>query len=327
MIHTIYWRSEDEAQTQVAPEALPASLSDQTGVLWLDLAEEPEETCRPILRDIFNFHPLAIDDALAESHLPKIDDWGEYVYLVLHGIVFDVDSRQIDTVELDIFIGRNYLVTYQTQSIAAIDRVWSACQRDERHLKQGPGRLLYRIADELVTDYMPVVEAMDEAIDTIEDTVFSHPQQQLLEKIFSVKRATLYLRRIIGPQREVLNKLARGDFPIIAEEHRVFYRDVYDHLVRLHEIAEGLRDLVGGVLDTYLSAVNNRMNEVMKTLTVITTLFMPIAFLTGFFGMNFFQPVVDLSTWTGRSVFILVLMTMIALPTGMFLWMRRRAWM
>ncbi|MBU0494612.1 MAG: magnesium/cobalt transporter CorA [Chloroflexi bacterium] len=257
--------------------------------------------------------------------------WVEYLYLVLHAVVFDVQGKDadghIDTLELDIFLGQNYLVTYHAQSIAAVDRVWAACQRDERHLKRGAAYLLYKLADELVADYMPAVEQMDDAIDLIEDEIFDNPAPTVLERTFAFKRALLHLRRIIMPQREVLNKLARDDYAVIAPEHRIFFRDVYDHLVRLYDITESMRDLVGGVLDTYLSVVNNRMNEIMKTLTVITTLFMPLAFLTGFFGMNFFQPVTPLDIWTGIPAFILTMIVMMLLPAGMFLWMRRRAWM
>jgi magnesium transporter len=218
-----------------------------------------------------------------------VDDWGTYLYLVLHAISFDPAAEEpLHTVELDVFLGRNYLVTYHTQSIASLDRVWAAAHRDERHLQQGAGYLLYRLTDELVTHYMPVVETIDDTIDAIEDQVFGDPTSSTLQQIFTMKRALLRLRRVIGPQREVLNKLARGDYAAVKTGDRNFFRDVYDHLVRLHEISEGLRDLVGSALDTYLSVVNNRMNEVMKVLTVITTLFMPLSFLAGFFGMNFF---------------------------------------
>jgi magnesium transporter len=137
----------------------------------------------------------------------------------------------------------------------------------------------------------------------------------------------LTLRRIIGPQREVLNKLGRGDYPVIPAGYGVFFRDVYDHLVRMYDISESLRDLVGGALDTYLSVVSNRMNEVMKTLTVITTMFMPVSFLAGFFGINFFQPVFRLDAWTSRGAFVALMAIMLLLPVGMFLWMRKRAWM
>jgi magnesium transporter len=137
----------------------------------------------------------------------------------------------------------------------------------------------------------------------------------------------LRLRRTIVPHREVFNKLARGDFVLIEEPDQAYYRDIYDHMVRLQEINENLRELIGGALDTYLSVINNRMNDVMKTLTIITTLFMPLSFLTGFFGMNFFQAVVPMESWTGKSAFIIALLGMVFIPTGMFLWMRRRVWM
>jgi len=269
-----------------------------------------------------------VDDALEEAHIPKVDDWEQYIYLVLHAVVFDPQGDEpLNTLELDVFLGKNHLVTYQARPIAAVERVWVACQRDVRHLQRGAVRLLYELADELVADYLPAVEGMDEAIDQIEDQIFDSPGSSLLEGIFSLKRALLHLRRIIAPQREVLNRLARGDYGVIDPERRVFFRDVYDHLVRLYDITEGLRDLVGGALDTYLSVVNNRMNEVMKTLTVITTLFMPVSFLVGFFGTNFFQPVAPLDAWTSHPAFVLMMAAMILVPVGMYLWMRKRAWM
>ncbi len=327
MIRTIYRGTDDRIQMDLTPEDLTAALKKQEGILWLDIQDEPVERCTPLLRDVFAFHPLAIDDALAESHVPKIDDWGNYIYLVLHEVVINSENQQtVDTFELDIFLGKNYLVTYQAKSVIAVERVWAACQRDERHLKRNVSYLLYRIADELAADYLPVVERIDEMIDDIEDQVFDNPEQRLLEHIFALKRSALYLRRIIAPQREVLNKLARGDFDVIDEPDRVYYRDVYDHMVRLHDIVEGIRDLVGGALDTYLSVVSNRMNEVMKTLTIITVLFMPLAFVTGFFGMNFFEVGNPLPAWTSHIAFYLLMAGMAVTPIGMYWWMRRRAW-
>jgi magnesium transporter len=134
------------------------------------------------------------------------------------------------------------------------------------------------------------------------------------------------MRRILLPQREVLNKLARDDYQVIDPKDRIFFRDIYDHLVRLHDLNESLRDLVSGALDTYLSVVNNRMNEVMKTLTIITTLFMPLAFVTGFFGMNFFEPLGLMRNWTTSPVFYIMLSITVLLPSSMFLWMRRQTW-
>lgn len=328
MIQSLYRTGTGDVLTNLDVEEIGAALRDRQGLVWVDFADEAPDSSEPILREVLNFHPLAVDDALEKGHIPKVDDWGQYVYVVLHAVAFEQQSDEpLQTLELDAFLGRNFLVTHQTQALAAVDRVWTACQRDERHLRRGSARLLYRLADELVTDYMQAVEKIDEAIDQIEDQVFDDPTPSMLERIFTLKRSLLRLRRVIAPQREVLNKLARGDYEVIAPEDRVFFRDVYDHLMRLHDITESLRDLTGSALDTYLSVISNRMNGVMKTLTVITTLFMPVSFLAGFFGMNFFQPVLPMDAWTGRTMFALALAAMVGLPAGVYLWIRRRAWM
>jgi magnesium transporter len=207
-----------------------------------------------------------------------------------------------------------------------VDEVFSSCLRDPRQVQEGADHLLYRLADNLVTHYMPIVEQVDEALDLIEDQLFSSPSPATLQKLFTLKRLLLTMRRITLPQREVLNKLARDEYRVIDPRDRIFFRDIYDHLVRIHDLNESLRDLVGSVLDTYLSVVNNRMNEVMKTLTIITTLFMPITFITGFFGMNFFEPVAHLIGWTNTQAFMLMIGIILLLPMGMYAWMRRRTW-
>jgi magnesium transporter len=328
MIRSLYFSPGKPLRTDIPPQEFPRLVRERRGLLWVDFIGEPPQDAEPILRS-FNFHPLAIDDALDETHIPKIDDWGEYLYIVLnvmnyrheHG-VFD---SEID--ELDVFLGRNFVITHHDQLLSAIEEAWIACQRDLRHVQDGPDHLLYRIVDSLVMGYMPLVEAIDAQVDQIEDQVFDRPNSGTLAQIFALKRILLSMRRILLPQREVLNKLARDDYRVIDPKDRVFFRDIYDHLVRLHDLNENLRDLVSGALDTYLSVVNNRMNEVMKTLTVITTLFMPITFVTGFFGMNFFEPVARLTGWTDIQVFEITLGIMLAVPASMFLWMRRRTWL
>jgi magnesium transporter len=173
---------------------------------------------------------------------------------------------------------------------------------------------------------MLVMDAIDDQIDRVEDEVLTKAAPDTLERIFTLKRIILSMRRILSPQREVLNKLARDDFSVIDPHDRVFFRDIYDHLVRMHDVNESMRDLVSGSLDTYLSVINNRMNDVMKTLTIITTLFMPISFLTGFFGMNFFEPVAGLVNWTSLPAFGVVLLVFAGVPISMFIWMKSRTW-
>jgi magnesium transporter len=327
MIRSLYYAPGQSIQKDLPPERFSELIQNPQSLLWVDFVGEPSETSLPILED-FKFHPLAIEDALLETHSPKLDDWGDYLYIVLNYMNTEQKGDTWDTEvdELDIFLGENYIITHHDFPIAAVEETWAACDRDERTVQGGPDHLLYKIADYLVAQYMPAVEKIDDAIDQIEDQVFNRPEPRTLEKLFALKRILLAMRRIIIPQREVLNKLARDDYKVIDPRDRIFFRDIYDHLVRLHDLNESLRDLVGGALDTYLSVINNRMNEIMKTLTVITTIFMPLTFVTGFFGMNFFEPLGNLKHWTTNPVFYITMAIMVLLPFGMYMWMRRRTW-
>src|SRR6266540_5988979 len=327
MIRSLFFEPGKDIRKNLPPQEFPKLVRNRRGILWVDFVAEPPDICLPILED-FGFHHLAIDDALQETHVPKLDDWTDYLYVVLNYMNVEKDNDQWQTTvdELDIFLGTNYIVTHDDHPITAVDETWHSCDRDPRTLQEGPDHLLYKIADYMVAEYMPIVEDLDEAINQIEDQVFDRPSPRTLEKLFALKRVLLAMRRILLPQREVLNKLARDDYQVIDPKDRVFFRDIYDHLVRLHDLNESLRDLVGGALDTYLSVINNRMNEVMKTLTIITTLFMPLTFVTGFFGMNFFEPLGLLKGWTTTQVFYVVLAINVLLPIGMYIWMRRRTW-
>ena len=328
MIRSLYYLPGQPIQKDLPPEKFPELIQNQQAVLWVDFISEPPETSQSILEK-FNFHPLAIDDALQQTHVPRLDDWGEYLYIVLNYMNFAPNGETWETEvdELDVFLGKNYVVTHHDHQISAVDETWNDCHRDERNVKQGADHVLYRIADHLISNYMPTVEKIDEAVDELEDQVFTRPSPRILEKLFALKRVLLAMRRIIIPQREVLNKLARDDYKVVDPRDRVFFRDIYDHLVRLHDLNESLRDIVGGVQDTYLSAVNNRMNEIMKTLTVITVLFMPLTFLTGYFGMNFFEPLGNLRGWTTTLMFYITLTIILLLPLGMYIWFRRRTWL
>ncbi len=328
MLRAIYYNGNGDQLTEISSEGFADALKNQSGVLWVDFGGEEPEPTEEILLQTFKFHPLAVDDALHETHVPKVDDWEQYLYIAMHAISFTSGEEDIEGIELDIFLGENYIVTHHDLPIQALNRVWDASTRDVRYFKRGADHVLYKLTDELIVDYMQVVETLDEEIERVEDQVMGRPNNEIVQRIFILKRATLHLRRILSPLREVLNKLARDDYGVIDAKDRVYFRDVYDHLVRLHDISESLRDLVGGVLDTYLSVINNRMNEIMKTLTLITTLFMPISFVAGFFGMNFFQPISKpLITWTTTPAFIVMMVIVLGTPLGMFWWMRRRKWM
>lgn len=309
---------------------IPALVADKSNVVWVDLYD-PGETLNPeienILRNVFHFHPLAVDDALVETHVPKVDDWGEYLYVVLHSVFFEHGMDHLETRELDIFVGSNYLITYHIQEINALDQQWRVTLRDERHTRRGVDYLLYELCDSIATDYMPVIDTMDEAVDRLQDTVFDKPQPRAVQQIFLLKSAVLDLRRVLSPQREVLNKLARGDFAVIDQKDRIYFRDVYDHFVRLVDLNESLRDLVAGSLDTYLSVTANRTNDIVKTLTIVSLMFLPLTFITGFFGMNFFGSSIELMFDAPKGwVFVASMLVMIGLPLAMLLYIRKRGW-
>ena len=322
MIRTMYRSGKGGFTIDVPTTHWRVALRDAEGLLWVDIQDEPVEKIEPLLRDIFKFHPLAIDDAIRETHVPKIDNWGDYAYAVLHGITYDAKEIKLGVQELDVFLGRNYLVSHHRQPLEIVNRVWSSACTDQRRLERGADFLLYDLLDLLSAEYMPVIDNIDDTIDQIEDEVFERPSRHTLNTIFAIKRVALQMRRIIGPQREVLNRLARDDYAMIDPKDRVYYRDVYDHLVRLADINESLRDLIGGALDTYLSVTSNRTNEIRKVLTLIRALFMPLAFLTGFFGMNFTNIPFD-SPW----LLVGALAVMVATPMLMYLLFKRRGWM
>lgn len=330
MVRILYRNSQGVINELADPAQIQTLVADKANVVWVDLYN-PGEDIQPdvddVLRKVFAFHPLAVDDALTETHAPKVDDWGDYLYIVLHAVNFQHGLSEIETQEVDIFVGPNYLVTHHTTEINALERQWRATLRDERHTRRGVDYLLYELCDSIAADYMPCMDRMEDVIDELEDRVFDGSNPRTVQAIFKLKSAVLALRRVLSPQREVLNKLARGDFAVIDPRDRVYFRDVYDHFVRLADLNESLRDLVGGALDTYLSVTANRTNDIMKALTIVTVLFMPLTFITGFFGMNFFGASIELLFETNKPLFFAAAMlVMVGVPVLMVMYIRRRGW-
>jgi magnesium transporter len=319
MIRILCRAAQGAAMTELAPDQLASALKVKRNLIWVDLNGDDTSTYQPLLTDTFGFHPLAVEDALVETHLPKIDDWDEYVYLVLYGVDFDQAKLEVDSHEVDIFLGPNYLVTHHTENVNAIEQLRSIYQRDARRLQRGADYLLFELADNIVADFMPCLDALDDTANELEDEVFSNPTRDTLPRIFTLKRAAIQLRRTLSPQREVLNRLARDEYRVIDARERIYFRGVYDHLVRLHDINEGLRDLIGGALDIYLSATSNRLNEVMRILTMVTVFGLPLTFIASFFGMNFFGATYEIpAPLEGKGLFLIAMAAMIILPIVLY---------
>jgi len=302
----------------------PAWLKPNSGVwVWVTLESPTPDEAR-ILSDVFHFHELAVEDALAEVHYPKIESYGEYLYLILHGIDFQASEHCFTTKDIDFFLGAQYLVTVHVGASRSVDKIGAVCTRDDRVLGEGPGLLMYRIIDAMVDNYRPEVEKLEERLDEIESEVFERPNTGLARRILDFKRDISSLRRIVLPQRDVVGRLARREFPLINEQLSYRFRDIHDHLVRLSDEAMFFQDRITSILDAHLSAVSNQLNQVMKVLTIIATVFMPLTFVTGLYGMNVDLPHFGLG---GTTMFWVLMSVMLAISIGMLMFFRARRWL
>lgn len=301
----------------------PAWLQPSSGaVLWVDLAA-PDAQESGILATVFGFHELAIEDALSESHHPKIEPYEGYLYLILHGIDFRVAEHRFATQDTDFFLGPNYLVTVRQQAVRTIPWIREVIARSGRILGEGAPALMHRIVDAMIEQYRPEVEKLEDRIDAVEKEVFDGTTSDVVRRMVDLKRDIAALRRIVIPERDVVGRLARREFPVLDNEIAYRFRDVYDHLVRMTDEALIFQDRVNGLFEAHVSNVSNRLNEVMKVLTVIATIFMPLTVLTGAYGMN-----VGLPRFPGGegAQFWWVLGIMLSLSGGMLAWFRKRGW-
>lgn len=272
--------------TQCVERVDPAWLSPQSRVwVWVDLDRPTPDEAR-ILADVFHFHELAIEDALSESQHPKIESYGDVLYLILHGIDFNASEHCFRTKDIDFFLGTQFLVTVHPGVSRSIGKVNELCGRNDRVLGEGPGVLLHRIIDTMVDNYRPEVDKLEERLGALEEEVFEKPNTQLARRILDFKKDVASLRHVVLPQRDAIGRLARREFSMIDEQLAYRFRDVHDHLVRLSDEAMFFQDRITGILDAHLSAVSNQLNQVMKVLTIFTTVAMPLAVLTGVYGMN-----------------------------------------
>lgn len=303
------------------PGLLPDLLKDKHAVLWVDL-ESPTPGEIELLSQAFGFHPLAIEDCLAETHLPKVDDFGDYIFLILHGIKQSGKPGLFTTAQLNFFLSKNYLVTFHRQASRSIQSAKERCSKEAFSLSKGLDLLLHAILDRMVDNYFPILDDFDLLIEQIEDEVFKRATQKTLSKIFTLKRCLMQLRRIVGPQREVLIRLSRDEFPVITKQAHVYFRDVYDHLVRIWDLSESYRDLMSSALEAYLSVISNRLNEIVKLLTVFTAILMPLTVITGIYGMNF----EDIPELKWRYGYFMVLGVMAGISTGLLYLFKRKKW-
>lgn len=255
-------------------------------MLWVDVVSPTAEAGRELLERTFHFHPLSVEDALSAIHHPKIEHFPSYLYLILHGIDLQHGAHEFATRDVDFFLGRNYLVTVHDGHSRSIASVRELCSRHDHVLSEGPVAVLHRIIDSMVDNYRPEIEKLEEELNRLEDEAVLGNHGSIIRDILAVKRDLASLRRVVIPQRDAVGRLARREFDLISDEMTYRFRDVYDHLVRLSDEGTLLQDRLTGILEAHLSTISNRLNQVMKVLTVISTIFLPLTVLTGMWGMN-----------------------------------------
>jgi magnesium transporter len=290
--------------------------------LWVDVVKPAEEDVR-VLSDVFKFHPLSVEDARSALQFPKVEPYPGYLYLVLHGIDLKKGQTQLATRDVDFFVGRNFLVTVHDGDSSSIARLRAVCDRHERVLLEGPVGVLHRIVDSMVDNYRPAIEELEDRIGKIEEQAFAG-EQQMVRKVLKLKRDLSNLRRVLLPQRDAIGRLARREFGEISDEMAYRFRDVYDHVARYAEETILFQDRVTGILEVNLSTVSNRLNQVMKVLTVMSTIFLPLTVLTGMWGMN-----IELPRFPGSNAaqFWWVAGMMAAISLTMLAVFRRKGWL
>src|SRR5260370_8632967 len=308
-------------------EKLPEPLNDPQALVWLDIQGDYNPT-ESLLRRVFKLQHITIQTMCEEHERAKFAESDDYYYLVVHGLVFDSTTEEATTPKLDIVFAKNFIITAHEESFSGLDvRLEEVRKNDpEEHLmSRGVAFLLYSILDALTDSYFPLLDTIDDLVDELEDVTVTDTSNEVQVRIFRIKRALAHMRRTLSPQVEVANALVARTSKLIPAEAEPYFADIHDHLIRAFEILDSYRDLMSGMLDVYLTTVSNRLNEVMKQLTIIATIFMPITFITGVFGMNFGHlPQVE---HDGGYLFWIVLLFM-GIITVMQIWyFRRRKWL
>ena len=255
-----------------------------TGYVWIDFEGEEEGPTRETLAPL-GIHPLVLDDMIAEINRPKVDNYGEYLYLVVHSARWDEDRPVLR--ELDVVLGRRFLITFHDEATRSVDAARDVIARRPELLGKSPATLLHFMLDVLVDHYLPIMDMVTEEIDSLEEVVFESAGMDIHQKIVRIKRGMSALRRIVGPQRDTILALTRDEFAAIPADVRPYLRDVYDRLARVSDLLDTFRDETSTLLDLHVSVVSNQLNQVIKRLTVIATVGLPLTVITSYYGMNF----------------------------------------
>jgi len=322
MLQVLAYNKEKKGVKLETAERIGRLLKDSRNLLWIDIVN-PSEDDIDVMVEIFKFHQLAIEDAIFPQNQPKLDEYDDYLFIVVHGMDYShVREQAFQTRELNIFFGKNYVLTIHNDPLAPVSKLFRRCPSKSQAMQQGAGFLLHAIIDNIVDGYFPVVEKLENRIEELEDRVLEGADKSVLENIVKLKRTVMTLRNFMLPQQKILGLLGRSSTPFIRPATAAYFRDVYDHVVQVNSMLDTYRDVLNSTMEAYLSVVSNRMNEIMKTLTIITTIMMPLTVITSFYGMNIKLPEF---AWGWKGYFFVLGLMGIAM-TGMLMFLKRKKW-
>jgi len=316
-------RGSDDIVADASLERLPALLAEPGAFVWVDFAEPCGETEIGIARDVFKFHQLAIEDCFEERPHPKVDEYDTYLYLITHGLLVGSTAESAEIVELDAFVGRNFIVTHHSAVSRSVAAVQESVLKSGLPLRRSPVEVLHALLDRQVEGLEGHVDSIEERIAQLEDAVFARPSNHHIVSLLAVKRNLLQLRRWMAKQREVMLRLGRHEFGLISQTDAMLFRDVHDHLSRISDHLDSSREMLTSIQEAYLSVTSNRLNEIMKFLTLFSAIILPLTVITGIYGMNFEHMPELREKWGYPGVLIL----MAAVSGGVLWFFKRRGWL
>ena len=316
-----YLDFKNELQRELDIDDITSCIKSSTGVLWIDI-DNPDETVQSLLLEVFNFHPLVVDISLdAQNTAARVEDFGSYVFVNARSIDYTLERQVLQMASLSMFIGRNYVVTTHGTAMPSVEAIRSLVEIDGRPLMKGAAFFVHAHFDALIQAILPTLERMSERADEIEEQILASPDESALATLLALKRSSLALNRALIPQRDVLSRLGRREFELIGDGADLYFRDLFEDLVRVQSTNDGIRERADTALATYLSAISNRQNEIMKVLSIVATIFMPLGLIAGIFGMNFQSMPGTEFQWGYHIVWVLALVGFVI--TLWMLWLKR----
>jgi magnesium transporter len=312
----------EEKEVAAAEECLV--FKDKPTVTWINIDGIHRVEIIEQIGKHFGVHPLVMEDIVNTGQRPKMEDFGDYIFAVLKMLCHEKDSDQVRAEQVSLILGSNFVISFQEVEGDVFNPIRDRVRKAKGRIRRmGADYLAYALIDAVVDNYFMILERFGDKIEGMEEELIANPTPQTLQTLHSLKRDLIFLRKSVWPLRELLSGLERSESPLIADTMGIYLRDVYDHTIQIMDTVESFRDMVSGMLDTYLSSISNRMNEVMKVLTIIATIFIPVTFIAGIYGMNFkYMPELE---WL-YSYFI-TLTVMGAVGVGMIVYFRRKRWL